>query len=238
MMRRPSSRGRRGFTLVEVVVAISVLALIGLMTFLTLSNALNTRDLLEEEDAANQAARIAMSRIRRDLQLAYLTTNTAAVNTYRTIFVGQDERGADRLWLATLSHQRRIVGAREGDQTEITYWTEDDPTRSDALVLLRREAPRIDQEPEKDGTLAPVAYGVRAFDLQYLDQQDGEWKKEWDTTGADTPNRLPRAVRVTLTLLVPDPDDAARTTERSYVSTVLLAFAPPLKRQSLSSGGT
>jgi type II secretion system protein J len=229
--RRVHARAREGFTLLEVIVAISILALVATLTFASLSNALTTRDVLEQEDKANQAARIALQRIRRDLSLAYLTKNTAAVGTYRTLFAGQDDNLADRVWFASLSHQRLYKDAREGDQTEITYWTVDDPEQRDALVLLRREAPRIDHEPEKDGTIAPLAYGVKAFDLQYLDSQDAEWRKEWDTAGTETPNRLPRAVRVTLTLLAPDPDDEDRTVERSFVTTVLCAFAPPLQRK-------
>ncbi|MFN7143466.1 MAG: type II secretion system protein GspJ, partial [Myxococcota bacterium] len=187
---------RAGFTLLEVIVALAILALIASLTFSTVASALNTRDLLEADDAVNQSARVAMSRIRRDLSLAYLTTNTTAVNTYMTLFVGQNQ-DPDRLWFASLAHQRLYRGARESDQTEITYWTEDDPNDRNAMVLLRREAPRIDNAPERDGTIAPLAYGVTTFDIRFLDSQTNEWKEEWDTTGGDTPNRLPRAAQVT-----------------------------------------
>lgn len=218
---------RAGFTLLEVVVSLAVFAMIVGLTFGTIASALNTRDLLEADDAVNQSARIAMSRIRRDLSLAYLTPNVSAVNTYQTLFVAQD-KNPDQLWFATLAHQRLYRGARESDQTEITYWTEDDPDTKDALVLLRREAPRIDNYPERDGTIAPLAYDVKAFDIRYLDSKTNEWREEWDTTGVDTPNRLPRAAQVTLTLLAPDPNDPEETIERSWVSMVMLEFAPRL----------
>lgn len=222
---------RRGFTLLEVVVALGVLALIGTLTFTAVAGALETRDILEGEDEVNQAARVAMSRIRRDLQLAYLTKNTSAVNTYRTLFVAQNQ-DPDRVWMATLSHQRLYRDAREGDQTEITYWTEEDPHDDDALVLLRREAPRIDNEPEAGGTIQPVAYGVKGFDLQFLDGQTAEWKEEWDTTGTETPNRLPRAAQVTLTIVAPDPDDPEEKVDRVFTQTVMLSFAAALTPRS------
>ena len=230
-MTRPSAlrSARAGFTLLEVVVALGVFVLIAGLTFGTIGSALNTRDLLEADDAVNQSARIAISRIRRDLSLAYLTGNTSAVNTYQTLFIAHDDN-PDRLWFASLSHQRLYKGARESDQTEITYWTEDDPAGGDALVLLRREAPRIDNYPERDGTIAPLAYGVKAFGVRFLDSQSNEWKDEWDTTGVDTPNRLPRAAEVTLTLLAPDPDDPDKTEERSWVTTVVLEFGPKLTK--------
>lgn len=226
-------KARRGFTLLEVVVALAILALIAGLTFSTVASAINTRDMLEADDAVNQSARVAMSRIRRDLALAYLTTNTSAVNTYRTLFVGQNG-DPDRVWFASLAHQRLYRGARESDQTEITYWTEDDPDTRGAMVLLRREAPRIDQEPERDGVIAPLAYDVTSFEVRYLDSQTNEWREEWDTTGSETPNRLPRAAQVSLTLLAPDPDDEEKTVERSFMTTVMLEFATRLTRASTS----
>lgn len=230
-VRRAALRSRSGFTLLEVVVALAILALIATLTFSTVASALRTRDLLEADDAVNQSARIALSRIRRDLALAYLTTNTSAVNTYRTIFVGQNG-DPDRAWFASLAHQRLYRGARESDQAEITYWTEDDPDTRGALVLLRREAPRIDQEPERDGVIAPLAYDVTRFEIRYLDPRSNEWKDEWDTTGVDQANRLPRAAQVTLSLLAPDPEDDEKTVERSFLTTVMLEFGPRLTRSS------
>jgi prepilin-type N-terminal cleavage/methylation domain-containing protein len=230
-------RKRAGFTLLEIIVALGLLTLIAGLTFGTIGGALHARDLLEQDDEVNQSARVAMSRLREDLSLAYLTANTGAINTYQTLFVAQDG-DPDRLWFAALSHHRLYRGAREGDQTEITYWTEPDPHTSNALVLLRREAPRIDNAPERDGVIEPLAYKVKAFDVRFLDPTTSEWRKEWDTTGADTPNRLPRAAEVTLTLLAPDPDDADDTVEKTYLSTVMLAFGPHIVRSALSNSGS
>jgi general secretion pathway protein J len=229
-------RRRGGFTLLEVVVALGVLSLIAALTFGSIQGALRARDLLEAEDEVNQIARIAMGKIRRDLQLAYLTPSTTAVNTYRTIFVGQDQ-SPDRLWLTTLSHQRLYRDARESDQTEITLWTEDDPNTDGAFVLLRREAPRIDQEPEKDGVILPLATKVKAFELRFLDPVTGEWSDEWDTTGTEQPNRLPRAVQVTLTLLAPDEDDEEKLVERTFLTTVLCHFAQAMTQKKIEENG-
>lgn len=226
---------RRGFSLVEVIVALSVLAIIGMLSFTTIATTLKARDYLEEDDAQNQSARVALSRIKRDLQLAWLTPNVQAVNTFKTLFVAQDGN-PDRLWFATLSHQRLHRDARECDETEITLWTEDDPNQRGALVLLRREAPRIDQDPEQGGSPMPLAYGVKTFDITYLDPTTNEWKVDWDTTGADTPNRLPRAARVVLELLGPSDDDPEVLVGRTYLTTVVLQYASPLKKNLFGNG--
>ena len=227
---------RSGFTLLEVVVALAILSLMGLITFSTIATTLNARDYLEEDDAQNQSARIALGRIRRDLELAWLTPNVQAVNSYRTLFVAQDE-SPDRLWFATLSHQRLYRDSRECDQSEVTLWTEDDPNTDGAYVLLRREAPRIDHEPELGGAPLPLAYGVKRFEVSFLDPTNNEWRDDWDTTGTETPNRLPRAARVILELLGPDADDPEKLIPRTYLTTVVLQYAPPLTKDLMSGQG-
>ncbi len=236
MTRRTRRRARRGFTLLEIIVALAVLGLIAALTMETIAGSVETRDLLEANDKLNQTARTALSRVKRDLSLAYLTSQTQAINTFQTVFVAHNDN-PDRLWFASLSHQRLYRDARECDQTEITYWTDDDPTQDGALVLLRREAPRIDQDPEQGGPILPLAYGLKSFDVRFLDPTTNEWKEEWDTLGTETPNRLPRAAQVLLTLLGPDQDDSEKMVEYPFTTEVVLEYGPPLKRSLLAGMG-
>lgn len=228
-------RVRAGFTLLEVIVAIGILAVIAGMTFSTLANAFNTRDLLESEDATNQSARVALDRLKRDLSLAWLTPQKDAVNSFKTIFVAHNS-DPDSLWFSSLSHQRLYRDARECDETEITYWTESDPEMRGAYVLMHREAQRIDNEPEKDGEIYPLAYHVKDFQVRFINPKTNEWTDEWDSTGADTPYELPRGAHVLLSLYAPDPDDPAKTVERVFATTVTFQFGNPLKRNVLDGG--
>lgn len=228
---------RRGFTLLEIIVALSLLSLIALITFESIANSLTTREALETADIGNQSARVALDRLRRDLRLAYLTPNITAVNTYITSFVAQNG-DPDRLWFASLSHHRMYRESRECDQTEITYWTEDDPDMPGAYALLRREAPRIDHQPDKQGLIAPLAYGLRSMDFRYLNSKTGDWLDAWDSTGVDQLQRLPRAVQIVLVFLVPDPNDPARLVEQPFATTVVLHFADRMTQSALSSKST
>lgn len=227
-------RRHAGFSLLEVIIAIAILGLIGVLTFTTIASAFQARDMLEQEDEVNQSARVALDRIRRDIQLAFLTGNTQAVSTYHTLLVAKNE-DPDTVWLTTLSHQRLYRDSRECDQTEVTMWTEQDPNNRGYLVLLHREAPRIDNEPEKDGLIYPLAYKVKTFNLRWLDGDSKEWKDEWDTTGVDQANRLPRAAQVVLGLMAPDPDNEGKEIERTFATTGLLQYADPLKADATSN---
>ncbi len=233
-MSRPTSR--RGMTLIEVMIALGIMGMIAFMTWSAVSSSIQVREVLSEQDEVQRGARIALGRLTREIELAYLTANTTAVNTYQTVFVGTDEEPIDNLWFATLSHQRLYRGSRECDQTEVTLWGEDDPG-GDYAVLLHREAPRIDNYPDKDGSVLPLAYAVRRMDLRYLDGRTGEWEEEWSTLGVDQAGRLPRAVRVALVLMGPDPEDDEKLIEYPFATTVMLQFAEPISRSLFAKGG-
>ena len=229
---------RRGFTLLEILVAMGVMVLIALLAWETLASTLQVRDLLEREDEVNRSAQVAMERVAREISLAYLTPNQQSVNTYRTVFVGRDEDDTDQLWFAAKSHRRTRANSRESDQTEVTLWVEDDPNAAGRFVLFHREAQRVDHEPDRDGAILPLARSVTRFDLRYLDPTTGEWRVTWDTTGAETPNRLPRAVTIVLTVQAPDPSgDRDEEVPLTLVRTVVLETAPPLARSATASSG-
>ena len=229
---------RRGLTLIEIVVALAIMALIGSIAAATLGTSIEGLNAMDEAGGSTRTARIAMRRITRALELTHMTKNRGAVNTYRTVFVGKDDGDEDLLWFSTLSHHRKIRDSRQCDQTEITLFTEDDPDQDDAKVLFLRESPRIDQYPDKGGRPMPLARGVTRFDLRYLDGVTGEWLDEWDTEGADTPYRLPRAVQIVLELTSPDPnsDDDDDFISTPYVRTVMIAMAAPQTRSVFAKG--
>lgn len=229
---------RRGLTLIEIIVALAIMAMIGAISAGTLATSIEALDAIEEAGGSTRTARIAMRRITRALELTHLTKNKGAINTYQTVFVGKDDGDEDLLWFSTLAHHRKIRDSRQCDQSEITLFLEEDPDQDDANVLFIREAPRIDQYPDKGGRPMPLARGVTRFDLRYLDGVSGEWKDEWDTNSVETPYRLPRAVQIVLELTSPDPnsDDDDDFVTSSYVRTVMLAMAAPQTRSIFAKG--
>ncbi len=229
---------RQGLTLIEVMVAVAVLALIGVVTIGTLSNTLKTQAILSENDEHQQSVRVAMNKLTHELQLAYLSFNTHTPNTYRTVFISKDENPIDELYFASLSHQRLYRDARESDQTEITVWAEDDPVHEGAYVLMHREAPRIDHEPDKDGVIYPLAYGVTQFTTRWLNHKTCEWQDEWDSTDSETSEQLPRAAQLMLAVLGPDPEDPdnEELVERVYVTTVILQYGKRVRCDVYNDG--
>jgi len=228
---------RRGFTLIEVVIALAIMVVIGTLAYSTLAASIQLRDIMEEDDAIARSARIALDRLTREVSLAFLS-ETANPNTFQTVFTGRDESGGAAMWFTTTSHRRTYRNSRASDLTEITVWLEDDPEDSTHSVLLHRESGIIDQYPDQGGAILPLARKVTRFQVAYLDNQTGEWTDEWDSAGAETPNRLPRAVQLVIGLARPDPDDDDDFIEQVFVRTVYLERAAPLVGGDLNPTGS
>jgi general secretion pathway protein J len=127
-MRR-STRARRGMTLVEVMVALVVLVVMASVIMESIRSSIEFHRLLAARDETVRTARSALAKLSHDLQLAYLSPNRNAVNTYQTVFVADDSEPA-QLYFASLAHQRLYLDSRECDQTEITVWGDVRRTRS------------------------------------------------------------------------------------------------------------
>lgn len=211
-------------TLMEVMVSVAIVLVMGLVIAESMRNAIEYQRLLEDRDVTIRQARVTLSKIRRELEQAYLTPSQQAIETVQTVFVGIDDE-PDTLFFATMAHQRVYRDSRESDQAEITIWGERaTEAQGKGYVLYHRESPRVDEEPGEQGTVYPLAYNVRSFNLRYLDPKDNEWRDEWDTRATDTLYRLPRAVEVGLVLIAPDPNDRDRTIDVPFVTSLGLNY--------------
>ena len=227
---------RRGFTLIEVIIALGIMVMIASLSWSTLAGSIKLRDIMEQDDETARSARVALGRLSRELQLAFLTDNTSAMNTYRTVFTGETDGDTAVMWFASTSHHRTYRNSRESDQAEITVWTDDDP-ESKHMVLLHRESGFVDQEPDEGGAILPLARDVTRFEVRYYNGKTAEWLEEWDSAGIDTPAQLPRAVQLVLGLASPDPDDDDGEIEQVFVRTVIIERADVTAQSAFSKGG-
>ena len=225
-------RARRGLSILDVMVSVGIVLMLALFAAVAIQNAAKLNEVMKNQD---RAFRTPLLTVRRQLQLAFLTPSITAAERYRTVFVGTDGE-PDSLWFTTRGHQRRYRDSRESDQAEITIWGERMPRieglSSEGLVLYHRLSPIVDHEPDEGGVIQPIAYNVKSFNLRYLDGRVNEWRDEWDSRSGDMPNMLPRAVEITMILLVPDPKRRDRFVERPVQTVVPLELAEPMVQQA------
>lgn len=224
---RRSRSVSRGMTLLEIMVAVAVLAGVAVLIHgvMTSLSAGKKGEGLRSERV--HQGREAMQRIVRDLSGAFLSKHVPAIlalQTNKTVFTGRASTPYDRIDFTAFAHQRTERDAHESDQAEVGYFVVHDPDQDDKMDLVRREQTPIDFDPLRGGIVNVVAENVQEFHLRYLDPMTSQWVTTWDTmqiTGQ--PNRLPLEVEVTIVLK--GVGDSPATT---YTTKVFLPIQQPL----------
>jgi general secretion pathway protein J len=195
----------RGFTLVELLIAMAITATLGAMTLGAFAQIDRASGVARSQAERYAAARMALSRLSREVSMAFLSEN---YDTRRfsdptrppTLFVGRE----DELLFTTMAHERLYRDARESDQAVVEYVVDADPEHPGEEALFRREKVRLDDEPDRGGRKDLVADHVVGFRVGYWDAQRKEWVREWTTRTPEHAALLPSRVRLELELKLAD----------------------------------
>jgi type II secretion system protein J len=211
-----------GFTLIEVMIAVTILAGMALAMFGASSQILNTKDVIEERDERNHSVSFALNRMSEDLNSAYTIKSMDLLGTKfegEVAFKGKE----DRVDFVNFNHLRFIQDAKESDSMEVSYYLSPDPDDPDLRKLMRRESVVVDKDLESGGQAFALLHGVKTLRFQYLPSDSEEFKSVWDTTSVDAGNKMPKAVKITLELRMPE-----ETEVRTYTTLAPIQIGEPL----------
>ena len=190
----------RGFTLAEVMIAVAITAMLGLMVATSFTTGFRAKEMVDEEAEIYRELRNGMGRMVREISMAFVSNNYDTVR-YRdnsdrpTFFTGEQ----DELSFSMLGHQRLARDAKESDQSIVFYKVDRDPDEKGIYSLLRCEKPVIDEEPDRCEDWQTLVTDVKKVEFEYWDNKKNEWVDDWDTRRNDHPNQLPDRVRIVLT---------------------------------------
>jgi general secretion pathway protein J len=187
----------RGFTLIEVLVALAITALVAVIAYGALTSAIGANDSTQLEGKRLQSLDRAFQLLRRDITQSLKRPVVMVYGEHRPAFVG----GVDELlleftragWANSRQQQRsdmqRVRYRVEGDTLWRDYWLHTDGDVADAA------------------NSSPLLGGIEELRLRFLDAsagssaaEDGQWRASWHTRDAADP--LPAAVEVVVNLEV------------------------------------
>lgn len=198
-----AARLQAGFTLLEVMLAIGILSFISLTVWGTFSQTYATKKRLDLAQERIHVARVALMRITRELEMAYLSNHeNTLIQDKRTMFVSTAGGDVDELKFSWFGKQRLRADSAEGDTGLVIYYTERDPENSQVINLMRRETRRL--QPQDPLTVRADTYvlcpDISRLKFSFFDARMREWRDAWSTIGGEQLDYLPTHVRVALTI--------------------------------------
>jgi general secretion pathway protein J len=212
----------KGFTLMEVLIALAITAAMGAMMLGTFRQVDRAHELVRDQADRYGGARLALSRMAREVSMAFISDHfdVGHVSERPTLFVGKE----DDLLFCTFAHERLARDARESDQAVVQYTLENDPDHPGERALFRREKTHVDEEPASGGRKDLVFDQLSALRFAYWDPKKSDWVREWSTRTGDHANDLPTRVRFELELKLPDGRTEKLSTEARIALTRSLTF--------------
>jgi type II secretion system protein J len=191
----------RAFSLIEILIAASLLALIGGLILQSLSSTIDAKDVIETTSNRHQQVRQAMTRMVDEIAMAYLSNHVARNSPEQRTETGfKGER--DRIDFTAFGYVARVEDQKRSDQRQLSFFLGDDE-RTQTKSLRRREQPNLDDDYEKGGRELTLLANVQEFELSYFDAQKDNWTEKWDAAGTET-NRLPQRVKMKIVVVMED----------------------------------
>jgi type II secretion system protein J len=191
----------KGFTLLEVLVSMAILVIIMAAVYSAYTTNVEAIQIARQNGEVHQMARIVLDRMTKDLQSALIQVSVPS-EKIKLGLVGEDReidgRRADRIDFTTVTHLPLTEKGPASDLCEVGYLVEEDPEDKD-LVLWRRDAPSVDEDFTKGGSLQEMARNVVEFNLTYQDSR-GEESAQWNTPEGRPGSGLPVLIKVRLVL--------------------------------------
>ncbi|WJW75225.1 type II secretion system minor pseudopilin GspJ [Thiohalobacter sp. IOR34] len=176
----------RGFTLLELLVAMAIFALLAMLAYGGLNNVLMTRAGVEAQAEALKRLQLGYRWLQRDLEQAVLRPVRDSLGDSRPALLAGGSFGT--LLALTREGWSNPAGQPRSHLQRVVYRLEEDR-------LLRAYWPALDRAPGAEPLEAVLLEGVSRVELRFLDPA-GEWRPQWPPANQQGEAGLPRAVEL------------------------------------------
>jgi len=217
-----------GFTLIEVLISLSITAVIVSLLYGTFRTTIQSAQDIDKQAEAYRISRVVFYQLAKDIRMIYQKTAKQQIESDPPFgalsFKAKDdvqlEEGdiypADTLYFTTLSFQPVSKGIPLSGQAEVSY--------SLSKQVLTRNA-----RFREKGITNDLAESVLGLNFRFFDEKKKEWVDEWEPQEA-----LPQAIEIELTVKASESESPARALldnplqKRSFQTTVEITASEAL----------
>jgi prepilin-type N-terminal cleavage/methylation domain-containing protein len=188
-----------GFTLLEILLALTILALVLSSLFSAYSESINVTELVETSREVDQAARLTVAQLADDLKSLYQQEVKGDPKDSPYRFQGGSEGPEEEvvvLSFASTSHLGFDAGGPSMGVNRITYVLKKSGEGEQYFQLMRRERPFADIQGGEE-TEVELADNVEELAVTFGDDA-GATLAEWDSASPEHDGRPPRLVQIRL----------------------------------------
>jgi general secretion pathway protein J len=209
-------RNRGGFTLVELMLAVLILAIMMSIIYGVVVSTVNAARRVEEITASSEIGPAILTQIRTDLEAAFLPKPDTEYFVSTKSSAGGSARDRINFVSSVMAYgpENEAEESRFHSINEVGYQLIESRKEQGVAILYRREDYFIDAEPLKGGRLTQLYDRVRSFSLRFYEEETQNWRGDWNSK---TQKGLPKAVEIELKIIVTDKDQPL---EQTYKTTV------------------
>jgi len=230
-MKSKQTINKKGFTLLEILIAIALFAALVAMLYPAYIGTFKNIDVTESYGTIYRMARVALERICEDLAGACppdTTEGSDSDEVQSKVFLGKDSeidgRGADELGFISEKHisfksQAKINDSEDTSETLteiqisgrgfIKYYIEE-IEGEDGFVLYRSDNPELADQSEGKTEKYILCEGLHGINFSFQDE-NGDTYEEWDSSIGRFMGKLPALVSVELEFINPaDPESPVK----------------------------
>jgi len=192
---RLTPHGFKGFTLLEVLLATAILAIIVTVIYTSFSTAGRNVEQAELKRDRTDLARSLLAKLSDDITNAYYNPSMK-----EAVFYGKrsspDREGPrlDSVALTTLTNWRK-PDSKEMDLWEVGYRFDEKPDGKGTVLVRREKRDMKDSVPLEGGVDLEITDGISELMLRYSDGT--AWTDDWDSRNL---RKLPRMVEIRISL--------------------------------------
>jgi type II secretion system protein J len=193
---------RSGFTLLEILIAIAILALVVSSLYGAYSGTMETTEMVESARDVDQAGRLALMQMVDDFSSLYYRKAEGENEDSPFRFQGGvdgESEGGTVVEFASAAHLGFDGSFPNLRINKVSYVLEKQADSKRYYRLVRMELPFVDLSGEREETSVELADTVESLTVTYLNE-DGETLSQWDSKAQETEGFLPRLVRIRLQL--------------------------------------